>query len=165
VLDDIGGLYNAPEADAFDRRAVMLGEHPPGTVLGPPAFFFGESFSLVDAAFAPVFRYFDVLEPFVQLGVFAGKPRIAAWRRAVAERPSVKAAVDADYPQRLESVRSVETLAALTPDMARLTELSDSYDLVGFYVFTTEASTWCILTTCSLRSTKCRADHLQPRSE
>ena len=34
-------------------------------------------------------------------GILAGKPKLAAWRRALAARPSVRAAVAADYPQRL----------------------------------------------------------------
>lgn len=104
VLDDIAGLYNAPDADAFDRRTVVLAERfgRLERALGGGPFFAGEPFSLVDAAFAPVFRYFDVLDRFVQLGLFASKPRVAAWRRALAGRPSVAAAVDADYPYRLE---------------------------------------------------------------
>ncbi len=104
VLDDIGGLYNAPDADAFDRRSTVLSERF-GRVeqaLGDGPFFAGERFSLVDAAFAPVFRYFDVLEPFMQLGLFGARPRITAWRRVLAGRPSVQAAVDAEYPKRLE---------------------------------------------------------------
>ncbi|MBJ7411848.1 MAG: glutathione S-transferase family protein [Phenylobacterium sp.] len=104
VLDDIGGLYNAPDAEAFDRRAAILAERFTRLeqALGRGPFFPGEPFCLVDAAFAPVFRYFDVLDSFVSLGLFAAKPRVAAWRRALASRPSVKTAVDPDYPERLE---------------------------------------------------------------
>jgi glutathione S-transferase len=104
VLDDIAGLYNAPDADAFDRRTSTLGERFARLeqALGRRPFFLGEPFSLVDAAFAPVFRYFDVLDRFVSLGAFARKPRVAAWRRALSDRPSVQTAVDADYPARLE---------------------------------------------------------------
>jgi glutathione S-transferase len=53
-------------------------------------FFAGSRFSLVDAAFGPVFRYFDVLDAIADLGILAGKPRIAAWRAALAARPSVR---------------------------------------------------------------------------
>ncbi len=34
-------------------------------------------------------------------GVLAGKPRVAAWRRALAARPSVGRAVGRDYDERL----------------------------------------------------------------
>ncbi|MFP3617283.1 glutathione S-transferase family protein, partial [Paraburkholderia sp. SIMBA_050] len=34
-------------------------------------------------------------------GFFAGLPKVTAWRQRLAERPSVRAAVRADYPQLL----------------------------------------------------------------
>ena len=63
--------------------------------------FAGETFSLVDSVFAPVFRYFDGFETFGDFGILAGKPRVAAWRKALAARPSVKTAVVEDFPERL----------------------------------------------------------------
>lgn len=104
VLDDIAGLYNAPDAEAFERKVDTLAERFARLeeALGDGPWFAGEAFSIVDAAFAPVFRYFDVLERFVRLGVFADRPKVAAWRSALARRPSVRGAVEPDYPQRLE---------------------------------------------------------------
>jgi len=64
-------------------------------------FFAGSEFSLVDAAFAPAFRYFDVYERSTDFGVFAGLEKIQAWRSALAARPSVRQAVSADYPDKL----------------------------------------------------------------
>jgi glutathione S-transferase len=69
--------------------------------LGSGPYFAGSAFSLVDAVFAPIFRYFDVFDTISDSGVFHGLPRVTAWREALAERPSVKAAVGEDYPQRL----------------------------------------------------------------
>lgn len=104
VLDDIAGLYNAPDAETFERKVDTLADRFARLeeALGDGPWFAGEAFSIVDAAFAPVFRYFDVLERFVRLGVFADRPKVAAWRAALARRPSVRGAVDPDYPQRLE---------------------------------------------------------------
>ena len=34
-------------------------------------------------------------------GILAGKPKIAAWRKALTQRPSVRDAVTPDYPERL----------------------------------------------------------------
>ena len=104
VLDDIAGLYNAPDAEGFERRVTLIETRFTRleSVLGQGPYFAGEAFSLVDAAFAPVLRYFEVLDPLLQLGVFASKPHVWAWRRALAARPSVQAAVDSDYPRRLE---------------------------------------------------------------
>jgi len=63
--------------------------------------FDGESFSLVDAVFGPVFRYFDVFDKIGEFGILAGKPKLARWRQSLAARPSVKSAVSADYPALL----------------------------------------------------------------
>jgi glutathione S-transferase len=52
--------------------------------------------------FGPVFRYFDLFDLFLEHGIFAGKPKVAAWRAALAARPSIRDAVVADYPARLE---------------------------------------------------------------
>ena len=51
--------------------------------------FDGENFSLVDAVFGPVFRYFDVFDDIGDFGILAGKPKLARWRAALAARPSV----------------------------------------------------------------------------
>ena len=63
--------------------------------------FDGEGFSLVDAVFGPVFRYFDVFDGIADFGILAGKPKLARWREALTARPSVRAAVSADYPALL----------------------------------------------------------------
>jgi glutathione S-transferase len=78
----------------FERLEMELGEGP---------YFAGGAFCLVDAVFAPVFRYFDVFDRLVDLGMFYGLVKMQAWRRALAARPSVKGAVAADYEERLEA--------------------------------------------------------------
>lgn len=69
--------------------------------LGAGPYFAGSNFSLVDAAYAPIFRYFGVYERSVDFGVFADLPKVSAWRAALAARPSVQQAVAADYPEKL----------------------------------------------------------------
>ncbi|ACP27363.1 predicted glutathione S-transferase protein [Sinorhizobium fredii NGR234] len=69
--------------------------------LGDGPYFAGAGFSLVDAVFAPIFRYFDVFDTIAEHGIFDGSPRVGAWRQALAARPSVKAAVTDDYAARL----------------------------------------------------------------
>ena len=71
--------------------------------LGAGPFFAGERFSLVDAVFAPIFRYFDVFDELTDLSVFADAPKVRAWRRELAKRPSVRSAVSPDYPQLLHA--------------------------------------------------------------
>ncbi|MNR64981.1 hypothetical protein D3C85_1878410 [compost metagenome] len=55
----------------------------------------------MDAVFAPIFRYFDLFDTLADHRIFNGLARVSAWRQALAERPSVRAAVESDYGERL----------------------------------------------------------------
>ncbi len=103
ILADIYAIETTPDAALFERKRQALAEKFARLeeILGAGPFFAGERFSLVDAAFGPVFRYFDMLDEIADLGILAGKPKVSAWRRALALRPSVRSAVAADYPERL----------------------------------------------------------------
>lgn len=103
VLGDLWQLYTARDADAFEaRRQVLDGRFGRlEETLDDGPYFAGAHFSLVDAAFGPVFRYLDVFDPVVDLGLLDDRPKLAVWRRALATRPSVRDAVAADYPERL----------------------------------------------------------------
>src|SRR3954463_16144132 len=61
VLNDIWGFYSAPDATAFAAKRKRLGERFAWLErhLRAEPWFDGAAFSLVDAVFAPVFRYFD----------------------------------------------------------------------------------------------------------
>jgi glutathione S-transferase len=99
VLNDIAGFYAAPDEATFkvktsqlERRLARLEERAAASL-----WFEDESFSLVDAVFGPVFRYFDVFDEIADFGILAGKPKLVRWRKALAARPSVRTAVSADY--------------------------------------------------------------------
>ena len=66
--------------------------------LGDGPYFAGPDFGLVDAVYAPLFRYFGIIDPEVADPIFVGLPRVTAWRPALAERSSVKNAVIDNYP-------------------------------------------------------------------
>jgi glutathione S-transferase len=105
VLNGIASFYNAPDADALRARRADLRarfEQLERVLYAPGPWFAGQSFSMVDAVFAPVFRYFDVFEALGELDLFDGLPRVRAWRAALAQRPSVRAAAPADYAARLQ---------------------------------------------------------------
>jgi glutathione S-transferase len=103
VLNDIWGLETAQDAAGVARKAddVRKKLEIVEASLGDGPFFAGDRFCLVDAVFGPVFRYFDVFDALADTGVFAGVPRVRAWRAALAARPSVRDAVTADYDERL----------------------------------------------------------------
>ena len=104
VLNAIGAFYAAPDADALKRKQHELRVKftQLEDVLGDGPYFAGADFCMVDAVFGPVFRYFDVFDKIADFGVFAQRPKIQAWRHALANRPSVIAAVSPDYPAALE---------------------------------------------------------------
>jgi glutathione S-transferase len=64
-------------------------------------YFAGAGFCIVDAVFAPVFRYFDVFDEIGDFGCLRGLPKVGAWRTALAQRASVRSAVGVDYAQGL----------------------------------------------------------------
>jgi glutathione S-transferase len=103
VLNDIAGLYAAPDQSAFKAKAEQLEARFARleTRVAAAPWFDGESFSLVDAVFGPVFRYFDVFDTIGEFGILTDKPKLARWRKSLAARPSVRSAVSADYPALL----------------------------------------------------------------
>ncbi len=118
TLADLYGLYAGDEPthrsrlEAIEAKFARLEE-----ILGDGPFFGGSKFSLVDAAFAPAFRYVDAFERVIDFGLFAGKPKLVTWRRALAPRPSVIDAVSPDYPEKL-----LDFIRDKNSHMARLIE-------------------------------------------
>jgi glutathione S-transferase len=103
VLNDIAGFYAAKDEATFKAKASQLETRfarLEARVAAAP-WFDGESFSLVDAVSAPVFRYFDLFDEIGEFGILANKPKLARWRKSLAARPSVRSAVSADYPALL----------------------------------------------------------------
>lgn len=108
ILNAIARFYSAPTEAAllaesetvsamFDRLEVERANGAAGPC------FDGERFSLVDAVYGPIFRYFDVFDRIGDFGILDGKPHVQVWREALRKRPSVKGAVAPDYPQRLHA--------------------------------------------------------------
>lgn len=102
LLNLIGAFYAAPDAATLQARAADIRARllQLEAVLGDGPHFDGD-FGLVDAVFAPVFRYFDLFDQIDDFGFWNGLPRVQRWRETLACRPSVRSAVAADYPQRL----------------------------------------------------------------
>lgn len=103
ILNDIWGFYSAPDAPALEAKSQALAEKFGWIEARLPggAYFAGDRFCLVDAAFGPVFRYFDAFDRIGDFGVLVGKPKTAVWRQALAARPSVADAVVPDFDARL----------------------------------------------------------------
>jgi glutathione S-transferase len=103
ILNDIAGLYSAGDVDTFRARVETLIARFAllESRLGDGPYFGGRTFTLVDAVFGPVFRYFDIFDEVADLGILSPHPRVGRWRSMLAARPSVRDAVTNDYPAAL----------------------------------------------------------------
>lgn len=105
LLNTIGAFYNARDAVGLATQVtqIRLRLQQLEEALGAGPYFAGSQFSLVDAVFGPVFRYFEVFDEIQDFGFFDGLPKVQAWRAQLAARPSVHQAAHAEYPALLRS--------------------------------------------------------------
>ena len=105
ILNSIARFYNAKTYAGLEEAARELGAmfDRVERELGAAPWFAGDSFSLVDAVYAPIFRYFDTFDRIGDFGILDGKPKLASWRQALAGRRSVRQAVAPDYPDALRT--------------------------------------------------------------
>jgi glutathione S-transferase len=103
ILNDIWAFYSAADAVAFEAKRKQLSERFNWLEqrLRAEPWFDSMGFALVDAVFAPVFRYFDAFDRIGDFGILASLEKTARWRQSLAARPSVQAAVTSDYDDRL----------------------------------------------------------------
>lgn len=125
LLDAIAAFYNAPDDAALANRAAAIRQRfvQLEAALGDGPYFDGPAFSIVDAVFGPVFRYFDVIDAVDDVGFFAGLARVVRWRKALSVRPSVVAAAAPDYSARLTAFVAARG-SALSRRMANATSVS-----------------------------------------
>lgn len=105
ILADLWGYETTRDAEVFEqkRQALAAKFERVESQLGGGPFFAGKHFSLVDAVFAPVFRYFELFDDLHDSRVFERTPKVSAWRQALRERPSVRDAVVPEYRQHLHA--------------------------------------------------------------
>lgn len=123
VLNDIWGFYTAPAAGFEARRSTLRDKLVRlEAALGDGPWFAGMRFSLVDAVFGPVFRYWEAFDAIGDFGLLDGLPKLQAWRSALAARPSVRAAVAPDYAGRLRHF--IEAQGGHLGDLSRQARLA-----------------------------------------
>jgi glutathione S-transferase len=100
TLGDAWGYLNAQDHNTANLKAIAfkekLAQLEKNLEDGP--YFGGEAFGMVDAVFAPIFRYFDILEKDIEIALFEDFSKINSWRKSLSKRASVVAAVSSDYP-------------------------------------------------------------------
>jgi glutathione S-transferase len=101
IIADVFAFYMAPDVETFARkcrelhaRFRWLERH-----VGDGPYFTGPRFSLVDAAFAPIFRLFDTFDRIGDFDIFKELHGVVAYRAALAERASVRQVVVSNYGQ------------------------------------------------------------------
>lgn len=105
LLNSIAAFYNTADETALAARTgdIRARLTQLEAALGDGPYFAGASFSIVDAAFGPVLRYFDVFDAIDDFGFWNGLPKLQRWRRELAKRPSVADAVRPDYAELLRT--------------------------------------------------------------
>ncbi|RZL01255.1 MAG: glutathione S-transferase family protein [Rubrivivax sp.] len=103
VLATIWAFYTAKDEATLQAKAseIRARFEQVEAALGEGPYFAGGEFSIVDAVFGPVLRYFDVFDKLGDFGFFQAVPKVQAWRVQLAARPSVQQAVRPDYADLL----------------------------------------------------------------
>lgn len=96
-------LLMAPDAAHYTTRRTALADRlkQVEAELGAGPWFNGAAFSLVDAAWAPLFTRLALLAPAEQQTLYQDTPRVAAWATALNGRASVRGSVAEDFAPRL----------------------------------------------------------------
>jgi glutathione S-transferase len=105
ILNNIAGFYSAPDNVLLNRKrdALALQFQRLESELSYVPYFSGDRFSMVDAFFGPIFRYFDVFERIDEFGFFEHCPKVFDWRSRLMSRESVRSAATPDYPALLHA--------------------------------------------------------------
>ena len=102
ILSLISQLYNSKDKQPFNKvlteirkRMQFLENEVHGQFLN------GDKFMIVDAVYATVFRYFNVIETRNNLDLLGQSSKIEDWRNNIFKRVSVKNAVVKDFDEKL----------------------------------------------------------------
>jgi glutathione S-transferase len=102
LLNQLSALLFARDEPALQSALKQINDRLSHLerVLGDGPYFLGKNFSLVDAAFAPIMRYFDIFDARLDLGLFRDRPALQTWRAALAKRASVRDSAVPGFEQR-----------------------------------------------------------------
>jgi glutathione S-transferase len=128
LLQSVGGFFKAQDVRDMEirRKDILWMLARLELELRGAPYFSGSSFSLVDAVFAPVFRYFEAFSEMERFDFLRGSARVAAWQKELMDRPSVAQAVGTDFHARL-----VEYLSTRDSAFARQALPSKGLELEG----------------------------------
>jgi glutathione S-transferase len=102
ILSQHHALVSASDETSLKRAKALLDERLDTLeeMLGDGPYFAGQDFGMVDAIYAPVFRFARELQRLTGLEVVTAEtPKVAAWATSLLARPSVIAAVPASFSE------------------------------------------------------------------
>ena len=85
--------FNHLKSSLTDHFEVLEDEFSTGD------YFNGSDFSMVDAVYAPIFRYQKLISDHKDYGIFEDAPNVKAWGERLLERPSVIKSVSESYDE------------------------------------------------------------------
>jgi len=96
-------MLMSPDRAAFGAAATRFGEllDRLEAEFGAGPYFNGAALALVDCAFAPLFMRMTIMEPYLDLGLFASRPRLQTWSKALLARAAVQRSVVPDFAELL----------------------------------------------------------------
>ena len=99
LLVHVYQMVMAPAAAEFEQKRLNINNKfnqlEKKIRLGP--FFNGEKFSLVDCAYAPLFKHIDTFNKLHPLDLLKDYPKIGAWSKTLLSRPAVTLSVGDDF--------------------------------------------------------------------
>jgi glutathione S-transferase len=101
IIMSFGGYYYATDEETANERLATVSERlarlEEVTSDGP--YFSGSSFSLVDAAAAPLFSRVELLNHYHPINLLTEHPKLAAWSKSLLKHPSVAAIATSSFQE------------------------------------------------------------------
>ena len=103
ILDMVYGLLQAEDEVHFKRNKITILDRLDSVEesLENEQLFGGDSFTMVDVSYAPMFRFLSALKQYAQLDFYADTPQLAAWAERLRVRHSVINSVPDSYSSEL----------------------------------------------------------------
>lgn len=106
VLDATYSLFTSDDEKKFKQVTAQLDEKfdilEEDCLTGTP-FFNGDKFSIIDAVYAPVFRFHQALAAYHDFEFFDDRPNLCLWRDTLLDYDAVKQSVNDDYDAELDA--------------------------------------------------------------
>ena len=116
MLNSTFTLYSTDDEKTFKRMTAELDENfdtlEEDVLKGTP-FFNGDKFSIIDAVYAPIFRYHKILEQLHDFGFFDDRPNLTQWSETLLSYHSVVNSVSDDYfEKQIEMLKAQDSVFA-----------------------------------------------------